>query len=184
MARWKLDRVHPRVVITRHSPNRSSRNGVRPRLIVLHSTEGHNQPGSSGDLAGLASFFASPAAQVSSHVATDSDGMSGVFVRAQDKAWHCAGYNSLALGVEQIGFAAQGSWAPDEIKETARWVAKWSKDWGIPIQHGAVSGGGVARPGIVTHKDLGIIGGGHVDPGPAYPVDRVLHLARRYRKKL
>jgi hypothetical protein len=184
MPRWQLGRIHPHVAVLRHSPNRSSRNGVRPRLIVLHSTEGHNQPGSTADLAGLAAFFANPAAQVSSHVATDSDGKSAVFVRAQDKAWHCAGYNSLALGIEQIGFAAQFTWASAELKESARWVAKWSKDWGIPITRGAVSGGGVARAGVVTHKDLGVIGGGHVDPGSGYDVDRVLHLARRYRRHL
>jgi hypothetical protein len=31
---------------------------------------------------------------------------------------------------------------------------------------------------------LGQIGGGHVDPGPNYPMDSVLALARFYRSKL
>jgi hypothetical protein len=29
--------------------------------------------------------------------------------------------------------------------------------------------------------DLGIQGGGHHDPGPGFPIDRVLRYARRYK---
>src|SRR5690349_3052274 len=58
----------PRPEITASVVNQSSRNGVKPRLIVLHTTEGHNTAGLD-DLRGLVSFFDNPNSQVSAHVA-------------------------------------------------------------------------------------------------------------------
>jgi hypothetical protein len=49
---------------TRLVRNRSSRNGSRPRLMVLHTTEGDNHPGIR-DLEGLAGWFDNPDAQAS-----------------------------------------------------------------------------------------------------------------------
>jgi NAD kinase len=40
---------------------------------------------------------------VSAHVCTDGDGNSARYVPDAAKAWHCAGFNSQSLGVEQIG---------------------------------------------------------------------------------
>ncbi len=90
----------------------------------------------------------------------------------------------MSLSIEQIGRAASEKWTRDEIRETARWIARWSKMHGIPIRKGAVNGGQVTRSGVVTHKMLGQLGGGHVDPGDRYPFDAVLNLARFYRAKL
>ena len=42
-----MSRYRPNVVVTRESPNQSSRNGAVPRLIVVHSTESPNRPGNS-----------------------------------------------------------------------------------------------------------------------------------------
>jgi N-acetyl-anhydromuramyl-L-alanine amidase AmpD len=175
------ERLHPDVVIERHSPNVSER--VAPiSLIVLHSTESENVPDSASDLAGVASWFANPASQVSAHVITDADGKSARCVSDRLKAWHCMSFNSAALGIEQIGRAAQPKWERPEWLETARWIAWWSHRYGIPIRRGAVSGESVTRSGIVTHKMLGAAGGGHVDPGPAYPLDKVLEEAARIKK--
>jgi N-acetyl-anhydromuramyl-L-alanine amidase AmpD len=174
-------RRFPKVNVRRRSPNQSSRSGVAPRLIVLHSTEGTNVKGDA-DLIGLGSWFASTGAAVSSHVATDADGHSARYVDDAAKAWHCAAYNSLSLGIEQVGRAAQSSWAAAQVDETARWIAYWSRKHGIPIQRGEVSGGRVVKPGIVTHADLGAAGGGHHDPGAAFPVAKVLTRARHFRK--
>lgn len=175
-------RAYPNVVIRRAARNQSSRNGIRPQLIVIHSTESSNRPGSS-DLAAIGAWFDNPTAQASSHVCTDGDGNSARYVADTAKAWHCAGYNSVSLGIEQIGRAAQSSWSPDEIRESARWVAYWSRKHGIPIRRGAVTGGRVVKSGVVTHADLGVTGGGHHDPGAGYPVADLLRLAAFYRSR-
>jgi hypothetical protein len=76
---------------------------------------------------------------VSSHVATDADGTSGVYVNSKLKAWHCALFNSRTLGIEQVGFAEQGHWPTAQLLETARWIARWSRMYNIPIQLGSCS---------------------------------------------
>jgi hypothetical protein len=179
-----MARYRPRVVYRRRSPNQSSRRGVRPRLIVIHSTESSNIRGSSRDLRGVADYLCRPSVQASSHVITDGDGNSARLVDDRAKAWTCAHYNGVSLNIEQIGRAASERWTRDEIRETARWVARWSKMYGIPIRQGAVRDGRVVRSGVVTHKQLGRLGGGHVDPGPRYPFTAMLRLARFYRGKL
>ncbi len=176
-----MSRYTPAVVVTRDSPNQSSRRGVKPRLIVLHSTESDNVKGSSRDLANVADFLCRPATQASSHVIVDSDGNSARLVPDDAKAWTQAAFNPHCLSIEQIGRAASERWTRDEIREAARWVARWSKKYDIPIRVGAVSGTSVARSGIVTHKMLGAAGGGHVDPGSAYPLTAMLNLAKFYR---
>lgn len=178
-----MNRYVPHVVVRDISANQSSRGGVRPRLIVVHSTESDNRVGSS-DLAAVADYLGRPSTQASAHVIVDADGYSARLVDDDRKAWHCAGYNPASLGIEQIGRAAQSSWTRDEIRETARWVARWSKKYGIPIRRGAVAGGNVIRAGVLRHSDLGAIGGGHHDPGDAYPLDAMLRLAQFYRTRI
>lgn len=173
-------RRKPNVVVTRISPNRSSRGGVTPRLMVLHSTESDNREGNS-DLEGIANYFATSAAQASSHVLTDADGNSGRCVPDGDKAWTQAYFNPWSLSIEQIGRAASETWTEDHYRESARWLAKWSKEFGIPLVRGAVSGSTITRAGVVTHAQLGAAGGGHSDPGARYNVDKVIKLAKEYR---
>jgi N-acetyl-anhydromuramyl-L-alanine amidase AmpD len=179
-----MSRYAPHVVVRKRSPNQASRNGVHPNLIVLHSTEGSNIPGSSADLRGCTNFLCQPRVQASSHVIVDGDGHSARLVADTEKSWAQARYNPFALSIEQIGHAASERWTRDEIRETARWIARWSRKYNIPIRVGAVNGGFVTKPGVVTHKMLGVIGGGHVDPGPRYPLDACLRLARFYHGKL
>lgn len=176
-------RLTPRVMIDRKVRNRSSRGGVKPAIIVLHSTESHNREGTD-DLASIASWFDNPASQASSHVVTDADGFSARLVPDEEKAWTCAGYNALSLNIEQIGFAGASIWSHAELDETARWIAKWSLKHNIPIRRGRVFQGRVLRKGVVTHKQLGQLGGGHVDPGDSYPVKRVLARAKEIKTRL
>lgn len=170
----------PSVVIERSVVNQSSRGGVAPRIIVLHSTESSEQAGNA-DLAAIVSWFDNSSAQASSHVITDADGNSARCVPDSAKAWTQAYFNPVSLSVEQIGRAAQTSWDDDLVRETARWIAKWSRDFGIPIVRGAVSGSSVTRSGVVTHAELGAAGGGHHDPGAGFPIGRCLELAAAYR---
>lgn len=176
-------RIDPQVVVRAPSPFRSSRASWPPRLIVIHATESHNRPGNA-DLAAIGSWFQNPSAQVSAHVCTDADGHSARYVRDRDKAWHCGGYNSLSLGIEQIGNHAQGKWDGKELHETARWVARWSMLYHIPIKRGSVRNGSVLQSGVVTHQQLGSLGGNHDDPGPHYPMAEMLAMALRYKARL
>jgi N-acetylmuramoyl-L-alanine amidase-like protein len=180
-------RIRPNVVLRENVINQSDRTaGVPLNLIVLHSTESHNRPGDS-DLAGVAGWFDNPAAQASSHVIVDADGSSARCVPDDRKAWTCEAYNSASLNIEQIGFASQGrkGWRRNwrELRETARWIARWSRQHRIPIRRAHVANGVVTRSGVTTHAKLGSAGGGHHDPGD-YPFRRVLLLARLYKLAL
>jgi hypothetical protein len=116
--------------LVRHVRNCSSRHGAFPRLIVLHSTEGANLKGIV-DLKGLGDWFDNPAAQASSHVATDAEGNSARFVDDSVKAWSCEFYNSMSLNIEQVGRAAQTSWPDAQIQETAQ----MDRPLGGPVRH-------------------------------------------------
>lgn len=176
-----IERLQPKVVVNEPSPNWSNR--LTPiSLIVLHDTESKNYPNSAKDLEGVAGWFANPASQVSAHVIVDSDGQSARCVADQNKAWHCAGYNSPALGIEQCGFAEQAFWSRTEWMESARWIAQWSHEFHIPIRRAIVSNGVVIQSGVTTHRKLGAVGGGHVDCGLHYPLRKVIKQARHIKR--
>jgi N-acetylmuramoyl-L-alanine amidase len=189
MTKTLLERAHdphrafPLVTVRHRSACQSPRApGSRLQLITIHDTEGANIRGVA-DLRGLGDLFAPIAFQASAHVGTDADGMSGRFVEDALKAWHCAYYNSVSLGIEQIGFATLRHWPARQYDETARWCAYWSRVHGIPLQRGAVSPDGhVLRHGLVRHSDLGSLGGGHHDPGAGYDLGHLIDRARHYRQ--
>ena len=174
----------PKVNLRKRVRNYSERTtGVN--LIVLHSTESHDRSGAS-DLEGVLSWFDNPKAQASSHIIIDAEGLTARAVDDHKKAWTCAQFNSRSVNVEQIGWSrfSRSRWLlrDPQLKATARWIAYWSRKYEIPIVRGAVKGALVTRPGVVLHSDLGDAGGNHGDPGPGYPLNRVLRWARFYRK--
>lgn len=167
--------VHrPAERISTNVRNQSSRNGVKPTLIVLHDTEGANIPNSIADLQGLAHWFDNPAAQASSHVGVDSDGFSAKFVDDAAKAWAQMAYNSKALSIEQVGFATQKDWPEAQLNKVAMYLAYWSKKYDIPLVRST-------EHGVCQHRDLGAAGGGHHDVSATYPIDKVIAKAKAYR---
>lgn len=162
--------------------NQSSREGGRPHLIILHTTQGHDRPGLS-DLESLAAEFNDPASQASSHMATDGEGHIARYVYDKFKAWSVCSFNPYTLNIEQVGFAefstAQWFQRPLQLKATAAICAQWSFEWGIPLRKGRIGSGlEIKRDGILQHKDLGILGCGHVDCGSGYPQGYVIRLAQ------
>jgi N-acetyl-anhydromuramyl-L-alanine amidase AmpD len=149
--------------VVRNSPNQSSRNGSPIRRIVLHSTE--------GNYGGAVMWLTNPKSQASAHIVISATGQTTRLVPDDRKAWHVASDNPDSLGIEQEGFASQDAWPEAQLQATARWIAWWSKKYGIPITHSATRG-------VCLHSDLGQAGGGHHDPGAAYPLERVLNMAR------
>lgn len=158
--------------IRRNVACQSSRGGVKPRVIVLHDTEGANLPGIR-DLQGLGDFFDRISTQASAHVGVDAEGNAARYVNDSAKAWHVAAFNPQSLGIEQIGFATQKDWPDAQLHKSAKYIAYWAKTYDIPITHST-------SHGVCMHSDLGAAGGGHHDPGAPYPFDHVLGLARDY----
>lgn len=176
-------RYTPHVEVRRDSPNHGLRYGVIPSLIVVHSTESDNRTGN-GDLASVADYLCRPPVEASTHVIVDADGHSARVVVDELKAWHVGGFNPVSLGIEQVGRAAQSFWTRNELREAARWIARWHKKYGIPLRHGAVDGKVVTRSGVIRHSELGAYGGGHHDPGDGYPLASVIGLAGFYAAHL
>lgn len=151
--------------------NYSSRAGVKPRIIVLHTTEGHNRPGLS-DLNGLYGWFNNPAARASSHYGVDAEGNAIRMVKGTDKAWTACNYNSVSLNIEQVGFAStsRADWFRlylPGLKRVANIMAHWVQQFDIPMKKST-------QRGICGHVDLGAAGSGHHDPGPGYPFGTML----------
>jgi N-acetyl-anhydromuramyl-L-alanine amidase AmpD len=175
------ERIHPSVDVTMYSPFRSSRNGTKIRLLVVHATASHNQKGLS-DLKAIGGWFQNPNAQVSAHACTDNEGNSARYVDDVNKAWHCAQFNSVSLGLEQI-LPGNGTEITDALyRETARWLAHWSVEHHIRLRKARRIGTRIVLSGVARHSDLGALGGGHDDPGPNYDLAKVLRYARHYRR--
>lgn len=135
------------------SPNRSSRQGYPPRGIVVHETE--------GSFAGAVSWLCNPAADASAHIVLSEDGSKACqLVPWSEKAWHAVNANRYTLGLELAGKASQKN-AEMQLRRAARIVAFWGHNFGIPMRQGNSHG----ENGIVRHRDLGVYGGNHSDPG-------------------
>lgn len=134
------------------SPNFSSRNGAKVRLIVVHDCE--------GSYAGSINWFANPKSQVSAHYVLREDGGEATqMVDLAEKAWHVCAFNSVSVGLEMAGYAAKDFEAP-EWQSAANIVAWLLHKFGLPAnwaQHGS-------GEGFCSHYDLGAAGGGHKDP--------------------
>ena len=168
------------------SPNYSSRSGSGVRLVVVHTAEGARS------FRDLGHFFAASSARVSSHVGIDNElGTIGEYVSRSNKAWTQSAYNSQAISVELCGapFGTSSpcgaSWSTDEwnkhdkmLTNLADWIREECNHYGIPmvkLSSGQAQG---SSKGVCGHFDLGTGGGGHHDPGPNFPWQRVMNMVR------
>ncbi len=165
----------PRPEVTRFVRNQSGRNGLKPSVIVVHTTEGHDRPGV-GDLEALASWFDNPAASASSHVGNDAEGNDSRMVADERKAWTQGVENPKCLSIEQVAFArfTRGEWLKrkPQLRNTAEWIAYWSAKYDIPIRQST-------SHGVCQHTDFP--SQTHTDCGPGYPMDLVLSYAKTAR---
>lgn len=159
------------------SPNYSSRDGGAVRLIVVHTAEGART------YQDLGAYFQGDVG-VSSHVGIDdTPGTVGEYVQAWNgKAWTAANYNPVAVQAELCAFA---SWTPADwddhpnmLETCAAWIAEEASRFDLPITRLNASQAQGSGRGVTGHNELGAGGGGHWDPGPSFPWDRVLDLAR------
>lgn len=147
------------------TPNKSSRHGVTPDLLVWHET--------AGSYAGSIAWLRNPAAQASAHLVVREDGgETAQLVHLGGKAWHAAAFNSRSVGIEHANVTAKGYSTERQLQVSARifgWLClhlrippRWSRDG--------------STPGVCRHLDLGAAGGGHTQCGPG-PEDWLRFLA-------
>jgi N-acetyl-anhydromuramyl-L-alanine amidase AmpD len=158
------------------SPNYSSRGGAGVRLIVVHTAEGART------IESLGSYFQGNV-EASSHTgADDKTGTIGEYVKRSNKAWTQGNFNPVAVAIELCGFAAwdTAEWDrhPAMLDNCARWIAEEAAHYGIPITKLNANQAQGSGRGVCGHNELGSAGGGHWDPGPSFPWNRVLDLAR------
>jgi hypothetical protein len=139
-------------LIWRPSANFSSRHGTRVDLIVLHDCEGGYE--------GSIRWFEMNQSNVSAHYVVREDGAEATqMVELADNAWHACAFNRRSVGVEMGGFASRG-FGTSLLTTAARMFAYLCYHLQIPVRHARAGIG----PGIASHNDLGVAGGGHHDP--------------------
>lgn len=161
---------------------------LRPvRLIVLHSAECGEVATAAEALASWASGTNHPNG-ASWHFAVDCDSITQS-VEMNDIAWHAGTVNGYSIGIEQAGRAAQTKeqWNDDfsssMLANTAKLVAVIAGLYDLPIEHCTELNSPTAT-GICTHADVTkafAVKNGHWDPGPNYPLEKVLEMARAFQ---
>lgn len=157
------------------SPNYSSRGGG-VRLVVVHTAEG------ALTFQSLGNFFANPSSGVSSHTGIDdTPGTIGEYVRRENKAWTQGNANPYSVATELCAFAG---WSPAEwdahpvmLENCGKWIAEECAHFKIPLRRLSAAEAQSGNAGVCGHNELGAAGGGHWDPGPSFPWDRVLAIA-------
>lgn len=140
------------------SCNFGSRNGQKPQMIVLHTTE-------SPSYQSTKSIFQSPSSQVSAHYVIDRDGTIHQFLPEGYSAWHAGDSRFPPLGITDccnaasIGIEIQrGPNEPltkEQIASAMALVKDIQERHGIPAEH------------VVAHSD--IAPGRKADPGADFP---------------
>lgn len=158
--------------------NYSSRNGIKPRLFILHLTVSPDQ-GQTGVNA-ITQYFDQSSSQVSAQYVVSGNGDCNYIVPEQMKSWAVAGFNSAAISVEVTATQTQGYYVHSGgIHRLAVLIAGAHRRWGIPFRRGAVSGCSVVAAGITDHQSLGACGGGHDDISPYRTmIATIIHAAR------
>jgi N-acetyl-anhydromuramyl-L-alanine amidase AmpD len=160
------------------SPNSSPRGAAPVRLVILHTAEGART------VAELGNYFAAAAVQVSSHVGIDDDGIEQ-YVDYAREAWTTRSANPISDNAELCGFAAwtREQWINDHmpmLRNAASWVAARCTARNIPVVKLTPAQVAAGQPGVCGHVDwtVGMKDGTHTDPGPGFPWDVVISLAR------
>lgn len=153
----------------------SQNGGPRPisdiGLGVVHVTVSGNRGGTS-DGFGLCDFFRR--IQASPTWTVDNEGHSWENVPLTRVPWTQAWYNRRSCSVEFVGSTGRpgegaAEWTLAQYREGARLIAGCFAQAHIPPRWGAVTAGGlIVRTGLITHQELGRLGGGHTDPGPRF----------------
>lgn len=154
------------------------------RLVVIHSMESPEKPGTA---VAVAKWFAGPnAPRASAHLCVDAANTVEC-VRQQDVAWGAPGANHDGYHVELAGRAAQSraEWLDDlsakTLQRAAAAIALVCQAWDIPVVRLTVDQVRDGKTkGFCGHWDVSkaFKKSDHYDPGPEFPWDEFLRMAR------
>lgn len=151
---------------TRFVGNYSSRNGVKPRIIVLHQTVSRERGQASQDA--LTAYANRRSSGVSWHfLIGPTNGLCTFSVPLNMKAWTQGNANPFAFGIEVERYGDEPTYV--EGAGEAKLIAvmrELGRRFDIPMRAGKVVNCQVVRSGVVEHSDLGACGGGHADVKP------------------
>lgn len=172
--------IRPPVLAVDRAEQGNVHGSLNPRVILLHSTESHDRPGSS-DVKGILTFLEGHPESLGIHYVIDKEGNVGRGARHHQMVYHARGANSFSIGIEQVGFAHSTEWKRhdrlQQLETVAKTLAYISAVERIPLKHSV-------SHGVAMHRDFPA--GGHTDPGvpkAEYPFHYVLRLAQRYQKE-
>lgn len=153
--------------------------------LVIHSMEAPEKPTTAEAVARWFAGKSGKAPRASAHYCFDNDSV--VQCVPEDRtAWHVPGANPSTVGFELSGYHTQTreDWL-DPYSESMLWIAAKTAagvtlpKWNIPIDYVDAAGILNKRRGITTHVEMTKafkVPGGHVDPGPHFPMDRFLDM--------
>lgn len=160
---------------------RNVKGRITPRLVVIHTTESNDYAGLK-DVDAVANYLAR-STPYGIHVIVDAEGLSGAYLDATGqvppvKFSHAGSVNDRAFGIELVAYARfkLDTWwlRPKQLTKAARWLAYFHAKYGIPLKYSTAHG-------VCRHSDVSGPGG-HWDPGPGFPFNFLLVLARAYNK--
>lgn len=125
------------------------------RLFVIHVAQGNNQ-------SGIDAWFRDPKAQVSAHFSIARNGDVHQHVGIHRIAWHCAGDNDVAIGIEHLGYSG-GRLTQRQLNASIK-LLEWlhGEFPHVPLHRTASP----HASGVIGHGELGVFGGDHPDcPG-------------------
>jgi hypothetical protein len=169
--------------VTPRSWTNANRSSVQ--LIVIHTTEGHENVTSAED---GAAYDARRTDGTSTHFFHDANSTVQC-VRTNDIA-HAARSQGNKRGIqyELCGRAGQGAagWADaasqGTLRQAARQCARDARKWDIPVRHLTVAQVAAGAKGFCGHVDISRAfpqdGGDHTDPGPTFPWSAFLDMVR------
>jgi hypothetical protein len=151
------------------SPNRSSRGGYAPRLIVIHFSAGITFAEQLGE------WFADPSSSVSTHAGVDVTGrIVRRYVPSDLAAWSVQRFNRVALSVMLCtppgsAYLTASEWHTRQpmIDAAARWIGGEARAAGIPLVK--LSADQARRPGAWGVCEFADLIPGRTGAGTEFP---------------
>ena len=157
-----------------------TRQGGKPRLIVLHTAETRRRPGGAR---AVATWQARWAERPSSYHALADAGEVVIGLPDEAVAFHVVSYNTMSLGLSFATFASawgqDPEWDDAALRLGAQKAAEWCRLYSIPVEmrtKAQIDRGGVGASGFSTHARLDPAR--RSDPGAGFPLSTFFRYVR------